>query len=58
MQPDLIVEEVRKNGREFTARYDNDISKICAALKEKEKLLDRQVVNRPPQYVKRRAASY
>ena len=45
MQKDEIVEEMRKYGQAFMARYDNDMTKICAALKEKERTLDYPVVN-------------
>ena len=45
MQNDPIVEEVRKNGVEFAQRYDNNFSKICKALREKEALSGREVVN-------------
>lgn len=43
-----IVEEVRKNGQEFSARFNNDLAAICKALREKERLSGRRVVNRAP----------
>ena len=45
MQNDLIVEEVRKNGVEFAQRYNNNFAEICKALREKEALSGREVVN-------------
>ena len=48
MLNDPIVEEVRKNGQEFAARFNNDLAAICKALKEKERLSGRRVVNRAP----------
>ena len=45
MQNDAIVEEVRKNGVEFAQRYNNNFSEICRALREKEALSGRKVVN-------------
>ena len=45
MQHDSIVEEGRKNGVEFAQRYNNNFSEICRALREKEALSRREVVN-------------
>jgi xylose isomerase len=45
MQIDLIVEEVRKNGVAFAARHNNDLAAICRALKEKEAVSARVVIN-------------
>jgi hypothetical protein len=57
MMNDPIVEEMRKYGQAFTARYNNDISAICKALKKKEQSYNQIVVNRPPKRVKRKSAS-
>jgi len=48
MLNDPIVEEVRKNGQTFAARFNNDLAAICKALKDKERLSGRMVVNRAP----------
>ncbi len=45
MQNDPIVEEVRKYGVEFAQRFNNNFSEICKALREKEALSGREVVN-------------
>ena len=46
MLNDAVVEEVRKNGQAFAARFNNDLAAICKALKEKERLTGRVVINR------------
>ena len=48
MQNDPIVEEVRKNGLAFTARFNNDLAAICKALRDKERSSGRIVINRAP----------
>ena len=48
MQNDPIVEEVRKNGLAFTARFNNDLAAICKALRDKERSSGRIVFNRAP----------
>lgn len=48
MQNDPIVEEMRKNGQDFTARYNHDLEAICKALKEKEQALGRKIIQRSP----------
>ena len=48
MQNDPIVEEVRKNGLAFTARFNNDLAAICKALRDKERTSGRVIVNRAP----------
>lgn len=57
MQNDPIVEEMRKNGQAFTARYNHDLAAICKALKEKEQSLGRKVVQRSPRLLPGRVAS-
>jgi hypothetical protein len=57
MQNDPIVEEMRKNGQDFTARYNHDLVAIFKALKEKEQSLGRKVVQRSPRYLPGRVAS-
>lgn len=46
MTPDTIVEEMRKYGLEFTARYNHDMAAICNALREKQQTSQRPAVNR------------
>jgi len=46
MKNDPIVDEVRNNGLALAARYSNDISAICKALKDRERASGRKVVNR------------
>ena len=46
MQNDPIVEEVRKNGIAFAARFNNDLAAICKALRDKERTSGRVIVNR------------
>ena len=48
MLNDPIVEKMRSNGQDFTARYNNDLAAICRALKEKEQVMKRKVVYRAP----------
>ena len=48
MQNDPIVEEVRKNGLAFAARFNNDLAAICKALRDKERTSGRVIVNRAP----------
>ena len=55
MQDDPIVEEMRKNGQDFTARYNHDLEAICKVLKEKEQALGRKIVQRSPRLLPDRA---
>ena len=48
MLNDAIVEEVRRNGQAFAARFNNDLAEICKALNDKERLSGRIVINRSP----------
>ena len=57
MQIDPIVEEMRKNGQAFTARYNHDLAAICKALKEKEQTLGCKIVQRSPRLLSDRVAS-
>ena len=43
---DEIVEEVRKARDEFAARYNYDISAICAAIREIQNTSGRKIVTR------------
>ena len=51
MTNDSIVDEVRKNGLDFVARYNNDVTAVYNALKEKERLSTRRVIDRTPQRI-------
>jgi hypothetical protein len=57
MKSDPIVDEVRNNGLIFAARYNNNLAAICQALKEREKLSERKLVNREPRRLVRKIAS-
>ena len=57
MRNDPIVEEMRAHGREFAAKHDNDLRRICEALRELEALSGRKVVRREPKRLERRVAS-
>nr|VFK78758.1 MAG: hypothetical protein BECKSD772D_GA0070982_102418 [Candidatus Kentron sp. SD] len=46
MLNDPIVEEMRAYGMAFSARHGNDIGRMCAALKEKERRQGREVVQK------------
>ena len=54
---DLVVEEMRKYGIQFAARHDNNISKMCTALRAKETEFQHKVVNREPHRIEQRKAS-
>lgn len=57
MREDPIVEEMRSNGRAFAARHDNDLARICQALRETDKTAGRRTVNRAPKPLKRQAST-
>jgi len=48
MIEDPIVKEIRKYRQEHTEKYEHDLSKICEALKKKEKESGKKVVNLEP----------
>lgn len=48
MIEDPIVAEIRHFRSEHAARYGNDLKKICAALKEREKKSKKQFINFGP----------
>lgn len=56
MFTDPIVEEVRAARQRHAARFDNDLDRIVADLREREKHLDRPVVSRPPKPAVQRAS--
>ena len=48
MIKDPIVEEIRKYRAEHAARYDNDLQKICDALRKQEKASQKEFVHFGP----------
>ncbi len=46
MFEDPIVEEIRRHRKAHAAKYNNDLSAICKALKLREEQSKRKVVNR------------
>jgi hypothetical protein len=57
MIQDPIVEEIRRYRQEHSAKYDHDLKKICAALREREAQSDKKVVNRGPVYFSEKLAA-
>ncbi len=51
MFPDPIVEEVRRIRQEHAAKYGNDLDRIVEALREKERLSTRPVLNPGPRRI-------
>ena len=52
-----IVEEMRAHGREFAARNENDIRRMCETLRELETVSGLHVVRREPKRLERRAGA-
>ncbi len=46
---DPIVKEVREIRRRHSEKYDHDLDKICAALRERERQADRRIIPPPVQ---------
>ena len=57
MWKDPIVEEVRASREAHAKKFNYDISKICADLKEKEKTYGHKVVSRSPKIRKQSTGS-
>jgi hypothetical protein len=57
MIEDPIVEEIRRYRQEHSAKYNHDLKKICAALREREARSDKKVVNRSPRLLQRKTGS-
>ena len=57
MHNDPIAEEMRAHGQEFVAKHDNDLRRICEALRELGALSGREVVRREPKRLERKVAS-
>ena len=56
MEPDPIVEEVRKARQAHAARFNYDLDAICADLKKKEKDSGHRIVSRPPKRLLKEAS--
>ena len=56
MWQDPIVEEVRKAREEHAAKYDYDLKRIFADLKEQERKSGREYVTLPPRRLARKAS--
>ncbi len=56
MMNDPIVEEIRRVRKEHAAQYSNDLAKIAAALKEKERASGREYLNPGPKRLPERRA--
>jgi len=54
---DTIVEKIRRYRQEHAAKYDNDLEKICAALRERQAKSGKTVVSRGPRPVLRKTGS-
>lgn len=48
MIDDPVVKEIRRYRQEHTEKYNHDLDKICAALKEREEMSSKKAVNRNP----------
>ncbi|WP_200249413.1 hypothetical protein [Lamprobacter modestohalophilus] len=57
MREDPIVEEMRAVGKAFALEHGNDLGRICRALRERSEKSGRQVVNREPKRLEKKAAS-
>lgn len=57
MHPDPIVEEIRRIRQQHAAKYGNDLDRIVEALREKERLSTRPVLNPGPRRIPVKHAS-
>lgn len=55
MMEDPIVEEVRKAGREYFARFNADLDAIVEDLRKRSEAAGRKTVSRPPRRPKQQA---
>ena len=53
---DPIVEEIRNYRQEHARKYGNDLNRICAALREREKKSNKKVVTLTPRLLLSRTA--
>jgi hypothetical protein len=51
---DPIVEEIRRHRKEHAAQYGNDLARIAAALKEKERASGREYLNPGPKRLEKK----
>ncbi len=57
MIEDPIVAEIRKHRAKHAAKYDNDLGKICEALRKKQINSGRKVVTRSPKLLLNKTGS-
>lgn len=57
MIDDPIVEEIRRYRQEHAAKYDNDLEKICAALRAQQAKSGKTVVSRGPRPILQKTGS-
>jgi hypothetical protein len=57
MIEDPIVEEIRRYRQEHSAKFDYDLEKICADLKERETQSKKEVIRRAPRLLRRKTGS-
>jgi dTDP-4-amino-4,6-dideoxygalactose transaminase len=57
MIKDTIVEEIRKYRTEHAERYDNDLKKICEALRRQEKASQKEFVHFGPNLLQSKQGS-
>lgn len=56
MDPDPIVDEVRRARQAHAAKFNHDLGAICADLKEREKDCGHPVVSLPPKRLLKQAS--
>ena len=57
MIDDPIVTEIRKHRAKHAAKYDNDLGKICQALRKNQNDSTRKVVSRDPKLLLNKTGS-
>lgn len=57
MIEDPIVEEIRRYRQEHSAKFGNDLKKICAALREREAQSKKEVIRRAPRLLRQKTGS-
>ncbi|MCF6319318.1 MAG: hypothetical protein L3J83_08580 [Proteobacteria bacterium] len=57
MKEDSIVSEIRKHRANHAAKYDNDLGKICEALRKKQNNSERKVVTGRPKILLNKTGS-
>ncbi len=56
MMNDPIVEEIRRFRKEHAAQYGNDLNRIAAVLREKERASGREYLNPGPKPLEKKKA--